>query len=217
MSAEFTLTTRKVDLLARVGPAQLMHVEYARRATSDLVPRDAGLPGPDYEAVSETSSKPAHRGAGEGTVDGHDDFAENDFAVNLRLLYLRDADPDRFVPEVNFAPLAMLHRGDPVELEQVAAGVVGEILARGGDRIGDFLECVSVLALIASDPRIVEKIIEEAEMAVETVETVAAFYRDTRFGRKLRAEAHEELLAALLVERFGEHPEVAGVAHRLAS
>jgi hypothetical protein len=61
------------------------------------------------------------------------------------------------------------------------------------------------------------KIIEKAEMAVETMETVAAFYRDTRLGRKLRAEAREELLAALLVERFGEDPEVAGVAHRLAS
>jgi hypothetical protein len=39
LSAEFTLTAMSVDLLARVGPGRLLHIEYARRASRDLVAR----------------------------------------------------------------------------------------------------------------------------------------------------------------------------------
>jgi hypothetical protein len=54
-----------------------------------------------------------------------------------------------------------------------------------------------------------------------TVESIAEFYRDTEFGRKLRregrAEGREELLAELLRDRFGDHPGVLEVADRLSS
>jgi hypothetical protein len=158
---------------------------------------------------------------GEGAVSGHDDFVGNGFAVDLGLLYFRDADPDRLVGDVNFAPLAMLHRGDRGELEQVAARVVGATRERGGDRAGRLLEFSAVLAVIGSASAVVEKIIKETDM---TVESVAAFYRDTQFGQTLRAEGREEgrgegraeLLEALLVERFGEQPDAAVIARRLA-
>jgi len=57
-----------------------------------------------------------------------------------------------------------------------------------------------------------------------TVESVAEFYRDTRFGQKLRAEGRDKgleegremLLSALLLDRFGERPELSSLARRLA-
>src|SRR4051812_44294514 len=39
LPTEFTQTQRIVDLLVQVGPGRLMHVEYARKVTGDLVPR----------------------------------------------------------------------------------------------------------------------------------------------------------------------------------
>jgi hypothetical protein len=70
------------------------------------------------------------------------------------------------------------------------------------------------------------------EVAV-TVTSVADFYRDTEFGRKLyqegfeegfqegleevRRERRQEFLMDLLHERFGEHPGMADAAQRLAT
>ena len=57
-----------------------------------------------------------------------------------------------------------------------------------------------------------------------TVESVAEFYPETRFGQRLRAEGRDEgleegretLLSALLLDRFGERPELTSLARRLA-
>ena len=118
-----------------------------------------------------------------------------------------------------------MRRGDRAELEKVARRVVKVVRERGGERTEQLLEFVSVLAVIASNPDVVERIIEETEM---TVESVAEFYRDTRFGQKLRAEGREEgrdegleegretLLSALLLDRFGERPELSSLARLLA-
>jgi hypothetical protein len=221
LSGEFTLTTQAVDLLARIGPGRLMHVEYARRASTDLVARMLVYRGLLMQEHPKHHISQHIVVLGEGTVSGHDDYAGNDFAVSLGLLYLRSADPDRFVKDASFAPLAMLRRGDPTELERVASRVVEVVRSRGGERVGQLLEFTTVLAVIASDPAVVEKIIEETEM---TVESVAEFYRDTGFGRRLRDEGREEgreeeresLLAALLADRFGEHPALPALARRLA-
>jgi hypothetical protein len=154
---------------------------------------------------------------GEGTVSGYDDYQANDFAVKLQVLYLRDADPDTFLGDVNFAPLAMLRRAGPAESVKVAARVIDVVRERGGERLEQLLEFIAVLAVIASDPAVVEKIIEETEM---TVESIAEFYRETRVGQRLQAEGREKeresLLMALLAERFGPGPELAALAHRLA-
>ena len=86
----------------------------------------------------------------------------------------------------------------------------------------ELLQSTTVLASIASDRTVVEKIIEETEM---TMESVAEFYMDTPFGHIIRDsgraegvnEGREELLTALLVERFGEQADVKEAAHRFAT
>ena len=215
LTVEFTLTSRVVDLLVRVGPGRLMHLEYARRAERDLVPRMLVYRGLIMQMFPKDLVEQHVLVLGEGEVAGYRDYARNDFALNLRVHYLRSADPERFLGTVNFAPLAILRRGDPTEVEKVATQVVEAVRARGGDRTEELLKFVSVLAVIASDPDVVEKIIEETEM---TVQEVADFYRDTRFGLRLRSEgreeAREELLTALLIERFGEHPELPDLVQR---
>jgi len=221
LAVEFTLTTKVVDLLVKVGPNRLMHVEYARRASDELVPRMLLYRGLIMQQFPKHHLSQHIVVLGEGTVTGFDNYEQNDFAVNLDVLYLRDADPDQFMDDVNFAPLALLRRIDPAEKVKVAARVIEMIRERGGKRLAQLLEFIAVLAVIASDRAVVEKIIEETEM---TVESIAEFYRDTSVGQQLcqegkekgREEEREALLAALITERFGPSPQAAALAHRLA-
>jgi hypothetical protein len=158
-------------------------VDHARRSAKDLVARMLTCRGLIMQLLPKCHVRQHVLVLGEGIVEGHDDFATNDFALNLQVV--------------------IRARG---------------VRARGGGRTAKLLEFVTILAVIASDPDVVEKIIEETEM---TVESVAEVYRDTKFGRKLRAEGREEeresLPAAVLLERFGEHPELTAIAQRLAA
>jgi hypothetical protein len=169
LSVEFTLTTKLVDLLVLVGPNRLMHVEYARRASDDLVGRMLLYRGPIMQQFPKHHVSQHIVVLGEGTVSGYDDYRANDFAVNLQVLYLRDADPDTFLGDVNFAPQAMLRGAGPAESVKVAARVIDVVRERRGERLEQLLEFIAVLAVIASDPAVVEKIIEETEMTVEAL------------------------------------------------
>ena len=224
LPAGFTLTTRDVDLLLEVGPGRLIHVEYARRATPELVARMLEYRGLIMKKYPGFHLRQFIVVLGEGTVTGFDDLELNDFALKLGLLYLREADPEQFVWGPNFAPLAMLRRGNPRELERIALRVVEVIRNRGGGRMDALLECAAVLAMVTSDEIMFKNLIEESEMTLESLDHMQLIYKNTRFGKAMRAEARtegrrqerESVLVALLADRFGENPDLAAAAHRLA-
>jgi hypothetical protein len=216
LSTEFKMTKRAVDLLARVGPGRLMHVECTIRATQTLVARMLVYRGLIMQSHPKHHISQHIVVLGDGTVRGYDDFAGNGFALDLNLLYLRSADPQAFLDRAGFAPLAILRRGDLAELEALAARAVEAVRKDGGERAERLLEFITELAPIASDPHIVERALKEAEM---TIQSIAAFYRNTEFGQEIRAEGRQEgrqeSLAIVLRSRFGEHPAVPVVIDRL--
>jgi hypothetical protein len=224
LATEFKMTKRAVDLLARVGPRRLMHVECARRATWELVARMLVYRGLIMQSHPKDHVSQHIVILGEGTVRGYDDYAGNGFALDLNLLYLRSADPEAFLHRAGFAPLAILRRGDLPELEELAGRAVKAVQKYGGERADRLLEFITELAPIASHPSIVERAIKEAEM---TIQSIAAFYRNTEFGQEIRAEGREEgreegrqegrheSLTIVLQSRFGRHPAIPVVADRL--
>jgi hypothetical protein len=217
INATFPATTFSADLLARVGPNRLMHVEYVRKGSDELVPRMLiyrGLILRDHpkHVVSQHVIV-----LGEGRVQGHDDFAKHGFTMDLHVLYLRDADPQRFLGHPNFAPLAVLPVGDPQEQIRSAKELIDVLRRDGGDRTAELLEFAWVLARITIGQEIMGKIAEEDGMSLEAMRII---FRETALATELRAEGRDEgreqLLEALLHDRFGAQPELVAVAQNLA-
>jgi hypothetical protein len=160
---------------------------------------------------------------------GHDDPGRRGFWLDLDVHYLRDLDPAVLLETPVLAPLAPLGRGSPEERARAYANAIRVIQKEGGSRTEDLLDFASCLAMITLDGRLVDRIVEEVGM---TVESVTEFYRDTILGHALqdlgrqegrqegRAEGieqgRERLLADLLEDRFGPDPAVGSIAHRLA-
>jgi len=133
------------------------------------------------------------------------------------VLYLRDVDPAIFLETPLLAPFAVLGRGSPQLRAEAFAACLRLIGEQGGTRTSELLEFAATLAVIRLKAPTIEQIIKEVAV---TITSVAEFYRDTEFGRKLRHEGREEgrheMLTDLLRERFGEHPGIPDAARRLA-
>ena len=126
LSGEFPMRKRAVDLVARVGPRRLLHVEYVTAVSWRLVPKMLL-----YRGLIMSRHKFHHVTQyvvvlGRGTVRGHDDYAVNEFRLNLHPFYLRDADPEQFLNDAHFAPLAILRRAGPAERDELATRVIRE-------------------------------------------------------------------------------------------
>ncbi len=222
LPATFPATTLNVDLLARDGARRLVHVEYVRTVEPDLTQRML-----QYRAAV-MGRYPEHRldqhvvVLGPGRVRGYDDLAQHGFALDLKVTYLRDLDPGVFLSTPALAPLAVLGRGDTLDRGRALARALVCIRDQGGARAAELLECATVLATIRLAATTIESIVEEVGM---TVESIAEFYRQTRFGQALvhegreqgREQGLEQIMEALLTERFGTQPGLPEAARRLAA
>jgi hypothetical protein len=117
------------DLLLRVGPGRLAHVEYVRRASSDLAVRMLGY---RWAVMREREGELLSQHVivlGEGWVRGHDDLEQNGFRLDLNVIYLREVDPAGWLQNPSLAPLAALGRGSAAR--GVCAVVAGDPQAWG--------------------------------------------------------------------------------------
>lgn len=225
LPSEFPAWTKSVDLLLRVGPGRLAHVEYARRGERDLVARMMM-----YRCLIMRDYPDDVLGQhiivlGGGRVEGHEDPVRTGFWLDLNVVYLRDVDPEWFLGGPELAPLAVLGRGGREVRERACGRALRLIHQAGGVRTEDLLDFTCVLATIILDRDAVQRILKEVGM---TMESIAEFYRDTDLGHVLqdvgrkegrkegRQEGREAALVEAITDRFGPDPGVPVIAHRLA-
>jgi hypothetical protein len=236
-----TATTLEVDLLVEImgGPdgPELMHVEYQVRPEKDFVLRMLAYRTrlmQRYPGVRLTQHVIVLK---DGVVSGHDDPG-NGFTLDLKVLYLREHDPADFLSHPVLAPLAVLARGSPQEREQTLLKAFHLIRSSGHPRGSELHQAAASLASLRLGRPTIESLRRESEMSVEPI---IEFYRDTEWGQGLqaigRAEGFEQgreqgreqgieqgieqgqarILLALLRARFGQHPQLSGLAERLAA
>jgi hypothetical protein len=213
------ISTRESDLVLRIGPNELAHVEYVRRVDDDLVPRMLDYRARIMLAHKDDTLRQYVLVLGEGTVRGHDEPAAKHFWLGLAVVYARDLDPEWCLSEPSLAPLAPLGRGSPAERAQHYKNALRTIQKHDGPNSGALLTCTSVLATITLDLSIIEQIAEEVEM------TVADIMLQLPWGREVlqvgletgREEGREETLTLLLEQRFGRDHDVRPIARHLAT
>jgi len=220
LSGSFPAATLHADLLVRVSPRRLMHVEYMRTPPADLAVRMIG-----YRA-SIMRSHPGMQVSqhaivlGEGRVRSADD-PDNGFTLGLRTIYLRQCDPAPLLSVPGLAPLAVLAEGDRETRARSLVAAVSVIQARteSGPGQAQLLEAAAVLATIRLDGLTIDQIRRESGLSVESI---ADFYSETEVGRELvnrgieqGIERSSQMLATLLLDRFGDQPEIPQIVGRL--
>jgi hypothetical protein len=228
LSAALSTTKLEADLVVRTAPSRLMHVEYMRDSSSDLVARML-----IYRGFIRRKYPGEWLGQhvivlGDGWVKGYDDPTQG-FTLDLHVMYLRQMDPEVFLAEPALAALAVLSRGDAQARAQAYAASLRAIQDAGGPHRAERLELAAMLAPIRLDLDTIERVTEEAGMSIEEL---AEFYSEAKFAQRQRQQARDEgreegrdegldqgrveTLAALLHDRFGEHPDLLTAARNLA-
>lgn len=212
LTASLPTATFAADLVLRMTPRRLVHVEYMRSGSSDLVARMLVYRGLLMRAHPRAYLSQHVLFLADGVVEGHDDLAANGFALDLNVVHLRTIEPEVLLRSPTLAPLAVLGRGSAEVRARALAEALTLIAEKGGERQHELLEFSTTLATITLDPNTIEKIVGEVVM---TVESIKEFYKDTWMIREAKAEGREELLLPLLRERFGEQPGLAEVVQNL--
>jgi hypothetical protein len=150
LSASFASPERTLhaDLLLRVGPTRLVHVEYERRPSVDLIARMFVylLAILNHHSGAKVSQHVVVLGTRE--IREYPGTAVHVFWKSVSVCFLRDVDPARFLKEVSLAPMAALGRGDDARRTSVFAEAVTMIRDGGGSRMQDLLEFAATLASI---------------------------------------------------------------------
>jgi hypothetical protein len=222
LPSEFPAWSKRLDLLIRVAPRRLAHVEYARRGEKAVVTQMLW-----YRCLVMRKYPDHHLDQyvlvlGGGRVRGHDDLEGRGFALKLALSYLREQDAQWFLNRPPLAPLAVLARGGRQERAKACEEAIRVIHKTGGERTEELLDFTNVLATITLDRQSMHKVLEEVGM---TIETIMDFYQDSILGQGFEAkgreqgleQGREQALIELITERFGSTPAAAETAHRLAS
>jgi predicted transposase YdaD len=234
LSAALPSGTLAADLLLQVAEDQLVQVEYMRTGEKDLVARMLIYRGLILRTDPRCRLSQYVLVLGAGRVRGYDDYAGSGFALDLNVIYLRELDPSVFLDGPGLAPLAVLGQGSADERAKAFATAVALIREHGGAQARDLLEFANLLATITLDSSTIERIVEEADMMTleeksRALEEIAEEFGETPYMRSIRQRerqegreagreaGREELLTALLRERFGDHPQLAATAHRLAA
>jgi hypothetical protein len=149
------------------------------------------------------------------------DDPENGFTLGLRTIYLRECDPAPLLQVPGLAPLAVLAEGDRQARARslVAAVNVIQTGTESGPAQAQLLEAAAVLATIRLDGLTIDQIRRESGLSVESI---ADFYSETEVGRELvnrgiaqGIERSSQMLAALLIDRFGDQPEIEQIVGQL--
>jgi len=218
LSGSFSAATLYADLLVRVNPRQLIHVEYIRSPAPDMAVRMIGYRAQIMRYHPNLQVSQYAIVLGEGRVRSADD-PENGFQLGLRTIYLRECDPELFLTVPGLAPLAVLARGDQATRARSLASAVNLIQSQPGPQQSQLLEAAAVLATIRLDGPTIDVIRRESGMSVESI---ADFYSETEVGRELLnrgleqgLELSAQMIAALLRDRFGDQPQIAEITDRL--
>jgi hypothetical protein len=210
--------THYADLITRVGPGRLAHVEFVRRPTADLpyrmleyrariMRREPGVSVSQYVVL-----------LGEGSTDERmvDDHG---MALDFTVVRLRDHDPAAFLTSASLAPLAVLARPGPASTRTAAFRTALSLIAAVPEpgRRHDLLETAAVLAAIHLDAVTIEQITEEVRMPFALEGTVAGNQIAARAEARGEARGQASVLAALLRRRFGADPRLDDVADDVAA
>jgi hypothetical protein len=224
LSGSFPAATLHTDLLVRVGPQRLMHVEYMRSPPPDLAVRMIGYRASIMRSHPGMQISQHAIVLGDGRVRSADD-PENGFTLGLRTIYLRDCDPAPLLSVPGLAPLAVLAEGDRQARARSLVAAVNAIQTgtESGPGQAQLLEAAAVLATIRLDGLTIDQIRRESGLSVESI---ADFYSETEVGRELvnrgieqgierEIDRSRQMLATLLRDRFGDQPEIAPIVERL--
>ena len=210
------------DLLVAAGHRRLLHVEYESRPRDDLVRRMYDYRGrmmrefPGYRLTQHIVV------LGTGVVRGYDDLDRFGFALDVRLVYLRDHDPAEFLADPIWAPFAALARGTRVEREQSLGAAIRLISNSEHPQRRVLLQVAEALARIRLPPLVIERIERESGM---NIQPLVNMYLTTEVGHRIedigrekgleqgREQGREEMLLALLRSRFGDGSELGAAAH----
>jgi hypothetical protein len=228
LSASFTYPVGSLyaDLVMRVGPGRLAHVEFERQLSAEeMVARMMGYRGVIQRRHRQEVLEQYLIVLGGGRVVEFIDPVLSWFWRRLGVVFLRDLDPELFLHGPSLAPLAVLGRGS----SRVRARAFGRALAvirdEGGERAAELRTFAITLAGITLDPATINRIVKEAEMTPN--EYVAKLLWHGSYGDALREHARQEgrqegaaegrvrLLVALMQDRFGPQADAPAVAERL--
>jgi hypothetical protein len=241
MPSVFLVRKLGADLLLRVGPRHLVHIEYMDRIShdrskTDLVTRMLGYRYVIMRDYPDDELSQHILVLGGGRIRGHDQLQRRGFALDLQITYLPKVEPERLLAEPGLAPLASLARGTRAQRAEAFAQAIAICRAGGGELAADLIEFSTTLATKNLNPNTIKTILKEATVPVKSMAEVVDIVRDTPIGETLQEEGRaqgraegrdqgraegreaerENLLIALLKDRFGELPELQAAAHRLA-
>jgi hypothetical protein len=139
-----------------------------------------------------------------------------DFAMRLRVTYLRDHDPGELLAEPALAPLAVLGRagGRRAETLRDALTVIGTVT--DPHRRAELAGIAAVLAAIHLDGDTIDDVLEEARMPITLEGTIGGRTLEARAEARGRAEYAVDLATVALRRRFGDDPRIPELAVRLA-
>jgi hypothetical protein len=222
------------DLVMRVGPGRLVHIECERKLSADeMVARMLG-----YRGVIQRR----HRGEvlsqyllvlEGGRVSEFIDPVLSWFWRRLGVLFLRDVDPEMLLAEPSLAPLAVLGRGDQKARVQVLGRALAVVRDEGGERATELRAFAVALARIRLEESTINNIVREVDVTPQ--EFMAEMIWNGNWGAEIRRDmrnkftkeglvegreqgreqGREHLLVALIQDRFGAHPDTSAVAEEL--
>jgi hypothetical protein len=216
LSSGFPAETLYADLVARVGPNEILHAEYIRTPTPDMAARMVSYLGQLMRQHPGCSIFQYAIVLGQGRLNPCTN-PKTGFNLGLRTIYLRESDPAELMAYPNLAGLTVLAQGDTHARGRALADAIQRVRDLPEERQERLTNAMLVVATIALDRSTIDLIVKESGM---TIETVAEFYSGTEVGQELRNQGREEgaarTLAALLRARFGDHPQVRDIAEHLA-
>jgi predicted transposase/invertase (TIGR01784 family) len=192
-STAFTAPVVHADLLFTAGPARLMHVEYETRPRADLARRmfeyraRIMMHHPDAQFTQYVIV------LGDGVVKGHDDLERFGFMLDLRVIYLRERDPEEFLSSPELAPLAVLARGSRAVRERSLAAAFRLLKNSSHPRVIDLRLSAELLAGIRLDRPTIDRIARECDMDISDIRPMVEYYRHTNWAQELLRESEAEV------------------------
>jgi DNA-binding transcriptional regulator YiaG len=212
LSSVFAAEKRTADLLLRVGKRRLLHVEYIRNPKADLFARMVGYRAHIMRRYQGMSLHQVAIVLGKGRLRTWDD-PETGFFLGLDTVYLNEEDPQEFLTRPGLAALAELAKGDLTTRAKSAIAALKAIQTLPEERHQGLREAMLALATITLAPSTIDLIRKETGMSIQSL---AAFYRQTDVGQEILEQGSAKTLAAMIRRRFGDDDRIATIAGLLA-
>jgi predicted transposase YdaD len=237
LSTSFAVPVVSADLLIAAGPDRLMHVEYETSPDEDLVRRMYEYRGRIMRAYPRMRLTQYVIVLGNGQVNGFDDLETFGFAIDVRVIYVREHDPAEFLSDPVLAPFAVLARGSRADREKSLAAAMRLLRDSPPSLVRELRQLAEALARIRLDRSTIDRIGRENAMDIKPL---VEYFKDQEWSQELieegrergheegreegrqegqeegREEGRERILLALLRTRFGDGQEISTIARRLA-